>query len=990
MEKIQLHNKGQIIKVKFEGIFKENSIDNILLNEYEKFNKLLENKNEIEFILSNEELELISISVLEHWKILNYKFRKYTTEFNALYRMSLDLESEDKENKIEITKSFVSHRYKFKYNNIFYYCFIQESLINFFREILQEKEFYVIAKINGERLIFKPHHFLITRISNFEIIPFYQYQEIKLNEIVVDEIYNTPLIIKGKDLNLKLGLYSNLMEEEFYNFEYYNTKQRQNFLLNWKLLLNNNNSIGLCGPFGSGKTITLLKLLIENPNDRMFYFNLRTISSISYTELIKLFKYEALKLFGENIFNKEKEIISKDKKKIYEEIIKEIEKFDEQKNIFLLLENILHLLKDIQIDTKFYIIIDQYSSKYDENNSSLKNLLKINKKNNNINIIVSSSINNYDIKKFFSENLIYKDKSQNLFLDYYYLGCFLRLNQLQNYKDLLKNKSNNFIKYLNKFGNLPLYYYKLSQINDERYLYIKAEEEKKIIINEINLFYTDNNKGDKKKFFIEILKLLSIVNKKEIYFIKELPQEILNLPLKFLEIKKEEISLDNLKVFAFSSNNQKLLEFFSKNDNSCLQKLILDKNNFEYRFKFINEDNFCMNYIKPISDKKRKKILSNKIFNQSQNKITIIYLDFLFPFMEEILSSIIYNLLNSFTKNIFQELLDQSQEELFEYIIDEFVKNRKEFMNILVSNFECVDSLVPNNFFIQDYSSRKIEALKTYIENKDISNNIKKELPKSNIFINISQLTAKYYDYCLLIYKNKHNTFIMYLFQVSKKRLSSHRYYREEHKIIFNRVKKYLENRYLIVIDEGYFSYILNSEYRDESTIKFCNDNSLKYYLFSLKELNFKDCNIELDEKSLITKEFPIHSSFSILPKESFIIKDGNLKNKEFILDFENKIKFKKISDNLVKYLKQNFIPKHYEQSEEENEFSSAGDFNEMFNVNPNFCIWFNNETLSLIYISKNKKEKSINIKVTQCEKLSKFKYSLICSKCKIKYVYEN
>ena len=96
---------------------------------------------------------------------------------------------------------------------------------------------------------------------------YYQYEDIALDNLKYDLIYQTSLNPTGKE-------YSNLSEDKFNDFIYYNTYQRKNFLLKWKDLLRLKNNIGICGPFGTGKTITLLKLLIENSNNRMFYVNL--------------------------------------------------------------------------------------------------------------------------------------------------------------------------------------------------------------------------------------------------------------------------------------------------------------------------------------------------------------------------------------------------------------------------------------------------------------------------------------------------------------------------------------------------------------------------------------------------------------------------------------------------------------------------------------------------------------------------------------------
>ena len=59
----------------------------------------------------------------------------------------------------------------------------------------------------------------------------------------------------------------------------------------------------------------------------------------------------------------------------------------------------------------------------------------------------------------------------------------------------------------------------------------------------------------------------------------------------------------------------------------------------------------------------------------------------------------------------------QAQDGIIENIINENVKNKKSFLGYSVSDFIVVENFVPNSFFIQDYTSRKLDTLKTYIEN---------------------------------------------------------------------------------------------------------------------------------------------------------------------------------------------------------------------------------------------------------------------------------
>ena len=648
----------------------------------------------------------------------------------------------------------------------------------------------------------------------------------------------------------------------------------------------------------------------------------------------------------------------------------------------------------IESKNNTYIIIDQYSTKYDDKNILLNHLLDI-KKKDNIYIIISSCMNNYDIRDEYSISLDFNEiffnesfRNTKLRFKYYYTGCLIRLNKLDEYNDLIKNESNEFKKYLNDLGNLPLFYYDLKdELNHYRKLSIYMEKEKDKIIDEIELFYGKNNKSDNIVKFLDILKILSSINEKEIYFIEELSEQILKLPLKFIEIKREEIKLKDLKIFAFSSNNQILLEKLKEINSEQLKKLLLNDECSKNYIQFINEDNYCSKYIDKISEKKKKRMLVND--ENEEEKINIYYLDYLFPYMKEIFSDMIYNILITTPKFIHSYLPSQSQRGFLEYIINTFVKNQKKFMDIIVRDFEIVESLVPNNFFIQNYSSRKTETLKTFTENKNNYFDNKRELPNSTIFLEQSQFTGKYYDYGLLIYNNQTKSYILYLFQVSKKKIASNRYYKEEHKIIFNRVKENLEKKYSIVIDEGYFGYILVNEEKDEKTITFCEENSLKYYLFSVKDLKFLTKELEFDDISLITKEFPIHSSFSILPTEIFIKNNkGHLVNMDYIKNIEKKIKFQKISKKFKGILLQYFILKNSEISPEINEFLIVGNFETMFDVNYSFCIWVDNDNLSLIFSTKDKNV--IEIKLDNNEKFSnENRYTLLCSKYKIKYIYD-
>ena len=353
--------------------------------------------------------------------------------------------------------------------------------------------------------------------------------------------------------------------------------------------------------------------------------------------------------------------------------------------------------------------------------------------------------------------------------------------------------------------------------------------------------------------------------------------------------------------------------------------------------------------------------------------------------MGDIFSSIIYKILSKAAQYIYQQLSPQTKGGLLEFIISEHVKKTRKFLLYNITYVETIENFVPSEFFIQNYSTRKTDTLRIFIENKNPPTEVKKLLPKGNIFITQLQFTGKYYDCALLVPNKDHTGYYLLLLQISKRKLSSQRFFREEHMIILNRVKEKLEKEYNIKILEGHFSYILTFEELDNETINFCDNNNLNYYLFSIEKLAFQNLEIPIfTKKTFITKTFPIQSSFSILPKENFSIYNLKLQNEKYINEFQNNLIFEDIDGELKNELNYYFVSNN---NKKENVFYLFGHFDNLINVNNSFCIWFNNNEFKFRYDNKGK----IDILHTNYSKrLSNKNYSLICSKYSIKCNYIN
>ena len=130
---------------------------------------------------------------------------------------------------------------------------------------------------------------------------------------------------------------------------------------------------------------------------------------------------------------------------------------------------------------KYIIVLDQYSSKYDNDNF---NILKIisDIKNSNVKLIICSSMNNEDVKNNLSKSFDIDEESN--ILTYIYVCCLIRVRN-----GLIKNESLSFQKLMSEFGNLYLYYYLLKEKQRKnKDLDEFVENEKKIYKKRLKIF----------------------------------------------------------------------------------------------------------------------------------------------------------------------------------------------------------------------------------------------------------------------------------------------------------------------------------------------------------------------------------------------------------------------------------------------------------------------------------------------------------------------
>ena len=289
-------------KCKFSGILCQFELDTIL-KDYNDVIKMIINKNN-EKELNLEEIKKIFVIKNDD----KYTLKCYYSIFTHFISIILEFINSNNKNK-KIHFSLKKTPYEFGYEGKKYYCFIVHEMSKFLEDIKTKKSFSVIIRRKDSKRIsileYSRNVFQFLQDDEFEIQIDYQYKGINFENINYKNIFNNNIIKKGSDLNLKLGLYINLKEEEFNKFEYFKTNERNNFMEYIQDKIKVTDVLGICGPYGSGKTVTLLKLIIESSNMNYLYINLSTVFKNDFGVIQEVLRYELIKLLREDIFEYE-------------------------------------------------------------------------------------------------------------------------------------------------------------------------------------------------------------------------------------------------------------------------------------------------------------------------------------------------------------------------------------------------------------------------------------------------------------------------------------------------------------------------------------------------------------------------------------------------------------------------------------------------------------------------------------------------------------
>ena len=283
----------------------------------------------------------------------------------------------------------------------------------------------------------------------------------------------------------------------------------------------------ICGNFGIGKSTSLLAAKLED--NEIIYLNIKALMKNKLD--VFTWKYELLL----------KEIaFSMKHTSDYDTFIKLKKEIIKKNDIWKSIIKLVKFMKKNKIKAK--IILDQYKQKYDLKYENIIEIISLINKNkyNNVKLIISSSINNKDVRnsllsKWFPEF----DIKISFYLNYVYFDILFDSTSLIENDNSLSDKKKEYIK--KYFNNIPRFYYDIKYINDKNLdEYIKFQLDK--ILEKIKLFYIEDID---QAFIYQYFRILSN-NRQKIGRILEDEKLLFDLlsilPLKYFTLKNKTIN----------------------------------------------------------------------------------------------------------------------------------------------------------------------------------------------------------------------------------------------------------------------------------------------------------------------------------------------------------------------------------------------------------------------------------------------------------------
>ena len=312
------------------------------------------------------------------------------------------------------------------------------------------------------------------------------------------------------------------------------------------------------GPYGNGKTTSLI--IFAKSQDNICYLNLKAL--YNNKDNLNLWKFDLFLLEIFNLFKQEKEMFKQIKEKI-------------------LSSN--HFWEAISLSIKFCIehkinsifILDQYKEDIDPNFDNFTKLKEMINKDldNYVKLVISSSINNKEIRDFIIQKYIYKLSKQTLINDYLYIPILFQLTDIKGLIDKLSDKKRKI--YEEYFSNIPSYFYIIYEADEDGINQTVADIKSRIKANIKKFFKKNNLSQENFCFIIRNYPKIEIYSKEDNKKDNKVELES-NIIKRFIEILP-------VKYFFLDIQNEEIvnISFYFKLAKICFLEIIL-KRIFEF------------------------------------------------------------------------------------------------------------------------------------------------------------------------------------------------------------------------------------------------------------------------------------------------------------------------------------------------------------------------------------------------------------------------
>ena len=810
---------------------------------------------------------------------------------------------------------------KDEHNKELFKIYEKDTLKMLYDKYLDIYEFYYNNKLldmkaleNYPEIILKKK--ASTLLSNFK--PLFSKKIIPENTKAICTLTNELTPVNINSLNLVRNSSLNII-----------IKNRNELINEFKnFIISEQNILKMYGCDGVGKSISLIYFTSLINDKKIVYFNLKEWKNETLIKKITIIKEQIMQLFADNSGEINKFKDEKDKNLLYDLCFKEYNLFIKELENKKLLEknnqfnfwNIFKYLIDNALCNNTVFILDQYKIEDDLDHQLLEIEYKFSsEKSKLIKLIISSSINDMEIKVDFLNKLKYfqKAKAQEGSLNEKKSNEGDDLIIFEKFIEETNPKED--ITYFDSIKNFR-YEEKVDE-NEQAKIEIEYSEESKVKIGQnmriiyINDLVSVEQLKDFEKNNEKLIEKMKIFNFNPKYYnkFKEFYYSNKQIPLnqlysQFLSRTYNHLKNKILKFYQEYCLNltKNSYEKYTCENLAILVDLIKEKTELNLEQVVFYAEKIPLKYVK-INRINSNNGSKDKFFYINENlEESLYYFDYTFPFIEYVIHRIIYDIGNAPNIN-FSNLSPSAIGSFLENQILRNFADKKRIEKFLIRNVWSFQNIYPKE-------EKNIEKIDIFNFNIVICDDIK-ENPllffDSNYYIVPQNPINQYLDSVILIpclSSAQVPQFDLISLQMTIKKKTI--YSKKEYEEATISAAKLLERIYKIKINYKYFIFILAKDYQNQSTKSDLFQKNIQFIFYSTTDSCFylNDSKKMVSVKNLLNITYKVKDENDLYSEETVFYKTLKLKEVETLLQKKRKKDNKPITKKLFTFTRGHYF----------------------------------------------------------------------------------